>query len=88
MDILTYNWFPHSSQRQKPLKQIYNINTVREILVFFKLAGCQLSQLYSNWLELQTHFNIAKNTEKCYNAHVLFDMFNEDNEDINYAYFC
>lgn len=30
------------------------------------------------WLELKTHFELAKATERCYTAKVLSDMLNDD----------
>lgn len=42
----------------------------------FKYYKCfsNSDQEFCQWLELKTHFNIGKHSEKCYSAHVLYDI--------------
>lgn len=36
-----------------------------------------VSRILNQWLELKTHFGIAKNFEKCHMAESLFDLYDE-----------
>lgn len=90
----TFNWFSNSTHRQKSYKQFYNlINEGEDPLKITSISATRwlsiesaVSKIYSQWLELKkTHFCIAKDTEKCYTAQILYEMYNDE---INYAYLC
>lgn len=42
-----------------------------------------VARIYTQWLELKTHFNMAKLKERCYTAELLHGMYSDD---VNYAY--
>jgi len=42
-----------------------------------------VSHIINQWVGLKTLFSIARNKEKCYNAEILYQMYNDNN---NYAY--
>lgn len=87
----TYNWFNKSAYRQNTYKKVYNLlNEGHDPLKI--VQSCQtcwlsiesaVSRIYDQWLELKTHFNIVKLSDKCYTAELLYQMYNDD---INFAY--
>jgi hypothetical protein len=89
----TYNWFAHSSLRQQAYKQFFNlINEGENPLKITQSCATRwlsietaVSRIFNQWLELKTHFGIAREKEKCYTAQILYDMYNDDS---NYAYLC
>lgn len=42
-----------------------------------------VSRILEQWLELKTHFDIIRNSEKCYTAENLYQMYNDN---INYIF--
>lgn len=42
-----------------------------------------VSRIVEQWLELKTHFEIARSGERCYNAEILYAMYSDD---VNLAY--
>lgn len=89
----TYDWFSRSSMRQSPYKELYKtINDGKEPLKI--VQACQtrwlsiesaVSRIYSQWLELKTHFATTKVNERCFTAETLHSMYANE---INYAYIC
>jgi len=87
----TYNWFAHSTLRQAEYKNLYKvINDNHSPLKIVKACNTRwlsietaVSSIIKQWVELKTLFNIARNKEKCYNAKILFQMYNDNN---NFAY--
>lgn len=87
----TYNWFSRSSTRQLAYKQLYNlINDDHDPLKI--VQSCQtrwlsiataVERIHNQWLELKTHFGIARTSEKCFTAEMLYSMFKDE---INLAY--
>lgn len=90
----TYDWFSKSSQRQMQYKNLYNtINEGQDPLKIVQACATRwlsiesaVSRIHTQWLELKTHFQIAKlSNEKCYTAELLHQMYCDD---FNYAYIC
>lgn len=87
----TYDWFARSSSRQVIYKELYkSINDGQKPLKI--VQACQtrwlsiesaVSRIYTQWLELKTHFSIAKLHERCHTSELLHSMYAND---INYAY--
>ncbi|XP_061728457.1 uncharacterized protein LOC133533482 [Cydia pomonella] len=87
----TYDWFSRSSSRQAAYKELYKlINDGHDPLKI--VQSCQtrwlsvesaVARIYTQWLELKTHFNMAKLNERCYTAELLHAMYSDD---VNYAY--
>lgn len=83
----TFDWFSHSTQRQKSYKQIYNlINDGKNPLKITSVCATRwlsietsVAQIHSQWLELQTHFRLSKDIEKCFTAQILYEMYSDDN---------
>lgn len=42
-----------------------------------------VSRIVEQWLELKTHFEIARSSERCHNAEMLYAMYSDD---VNLAY--
>lgn len=74
-----YNWFSRSASRQAKYKELYiTINDGKNPLKIVQSSQTRwlsiesaVSRIYNQWLELKTHFSIAKLDEKCYTAEVL-----------------
>lgn len=87
----TYDWFSRSSSRQAAYKELYKlINDGHDPLKI--VQSCQtrwlsvesaVARIHTQWLELKTHFNLAKLNERCYTAELLHAMYSDD---VNYAY--
>ncbi|XP_050509986.1 uncharacterized protein LOC126886893 [Diabrotica virgifera virgifera] len=87
----TYDWFSRSSSRQSLYKKLYEtINDGQKPLKI--VQACQtrwlsiesaVSRIYTQWLELKTHFSIAKVHERCHTAELLHSMYANE---MNYAY--
>ena len=81
----TYNWFARSSSRQVTYKKIYNLinddhdpmKIVQACETRWLSIATAVERIYSQWLELKTHFDMARTTEKCYTAEMLSSMFND-----------
>lgn len=82
----TYNWFARSSSRQVTYKKIYNLinddhdpmKIVQACETRWLSIATAVERIYSQWLELKTHFDIVRTREKCYTAEMLFSMFSDD----------
>jgi hypothetical protein len=89
----TYDWFARSSIRQLAYKTLYQtINEGQDPLKIVQACATRwlsvesaVSRIHSQWLELKTHFDIARQNEKCYSAELLFQMYNDN---FNYAFIC
>lgn len=87
----TYDWFSRSSSRQATYKELFKlINDGHEPLKI--VQSCQtrwlsiesaVARIYTQWLELKTHFHLAKLKERCYTAELLHGLYSDD---VNYAY--
>ncbi|CAH1986939.1 unnamed protein product [Acanthoscelides obtectus] len=91
----TYNWFQHSSSRQIKYRQLYVYNTINEGNDPLKITGMSatrwlsiesaVTRIFDQWVELKTHFSIVKDSDKCYTAQMLYEMYKDDT---NYAFIC
>ena len=82
----TYSWFSHSATRQIAYKQIYQ--TINDSKVPLKIVNTldtrwlsiepAISRILNQWLELKTHFEVARLTDKCYKAEVLYNMCRDE----------
>lgn len=90
----TYDWFSKSSLRQCQYKELYKtINDGAEPLKIVQACATRwlsiepaISRIYAQWVELKSHFQIAKlSNEKCYTADLLHQMYSDE---FNFAYIC
>ncbi|XP_044595618.1 uncharacterized protein LOC123272703 isoform X2 [Cotesia glomerata] len=87
----TYNWFSNSSQRQTEYKDLYAainddqnpLKMVRSCQTRWLSIESAVSRIFSQWLELKTHFSIARTRDKSYKAELLYKNYEDD---MNYAY--
>lgn len=87
----TYSWFNKSSARQAAYRQILQLmNDNHDPLKIVRSSNTRwlsietaVSRILDQWLELKTHFSIAKLNDKCYTAELLHQMFSDD---VNYAF--
>lgn len=87
----TYNWFAHSTLRQVEYKNLYKaINDNHNPLKIVKSCNTRwlsietaVNRILKQWVELKTLFGIARHKDKCYNAEILYQMYNDNN---NFAY--
>ncbi|XP_045104381.1 uncharacterized protein LOC123499914 [Portunus trituberculatus] len=87
----TYNWFSHSAIRQARYKEIFSlINDGQAPLKLIHLSQTRwlsvesaIVRILQQWLELKTHFGMARHGEKCYTAEILYGMFCDKE---NYAF--
>lgn len=81
-----FNWFAHSPKRQQEYHAVFAaINSGDRPKKLVGLSGTRwlsiagaIRTVLNQWVELKTHFEFAKTTERCYTAKVLSDMFNDD----------
>lgn len=79
----TYNWFKYSSLRLSKYKEIYNlINVDSNFSKFVQLSKTRWLSRYraveiflSNYLELQTFFELNADKERCHTAKLLCEEF-------------
>lgn len=84
----TYNWFSKSSNRQNAYRNLYlTINDEEPLKITQACATRWLSvetavkRILDQWIELKLHFGITRNTEKCYSAETLYNLYtNPTNE--------
>lgn len=79
----TYNWFSSSSSRQEQYKIVYQaINDGHDPLKIVK--ACQtrwlsvetaVTRILDQWLELETHFKLARTADRCFTANQLYEIF-------------
>lgn len=81
----TYNWFGHSSKRQMLYKTLYEtLNDGKCPLQIPRVCDTRwislepaVTRILAQWEELRMHFNIARSSEKCYSAEMLFNMYSD-----------
>lgn len=79
----TYNWFSNSATRQARYKEIFSLmNDGQAPLKLIHLSQTRwlsvesaVVRILQQWLELKTHFGMARHGEKCYTAEILYGMF-------------
>lgn len=78
----TYKWFSQSSVRQISYNQLFLAINNKEPLKILNSCATRwlsiepaISRILSQWIELQTHFQIASVNERCYTAQLLSDMY-------------
>ncbi|KAH7957122.1 hypothetical protein HPB52_015559 [Rhipicephalus sanguineus] len=79
----TYNWFARFPARQMAYKKLYGLmNDGDEPLKIVQACRTRwlsleiaVSRIVDQWTELKAHFEIARRTEKCYAAEVLYGMY-------------
>lgn len=79
----TYNWFSFSSSRQIAYKAIYTtLNNGALPLKIMAPSGTRwlsvhqcVERILCQWDELKLHFQLAKSSEKCYTADLLYQMY-------------
>lgn len=87
----TYNWFSHSTLRRNFYLNVYrSINDGHDPLKIVQSCSTRwlsiesaVVRIVDQWLELKTHFRMVRITEKCYNAELLHQNYNDD---FNLAY--
>lgn len=87
----SYNWFSRSSSRQLYYRQIFSIlNDGEEPLKIPQACDTRwlsiqpaVCRIIDQWLELKTHFEIVRLSEKCYTAEMLYSLFRDE---LNLAY--
>ena len=82
----THKWFSHSSTRQNQYKILYQ--TLNDGISPLKIPkDCQtrwlsiqpaVQRILEQWLELKTHFEVSRLSEKCYTAEVLYGMYSDE----------
>ncbi|KAH9364077.1 hypothetical protein HPB48_001726 [Haemaphysalis longicornis] len=90
----TYNWFARSPARQIAYKKLYGLmNDGDEPLEIVQACRTRwlsleiaVSRIVDQWTELKAHFEMARRTEKCYWAKVLYGMY-ENQINLGYLLF-
>lgn len=90
----TYNWFSHSSLRQKAYADLYKlINDNKAPLKILPLSETRwlaieraLGRILDQWVELQTHFEMARRKEGCYVAEMLYNNYKDPANQVYLAY--
>jgi hypothetical protein len=87
-----YTWFNHSSVRRIEYKRLYDLlnNGEKSFHNFVQLCSTRwlcrynvINVLLEHYEELQTHFKVVINKEKCYTARMLNEMLHDEK---NYLY--
>ncbi|MGH0185287.1 UNVERIFIED_CONTAM: hypothetical protein FKN15_017618 [Acipenser sinensis] len=81
----TYSWFSHSTQRQKKYRDLYaTINAGEAPLKILQLSDTRwlaisqcVDRVLSQYEELKLHFQLTKDTERNYNAELLYQMYSD-----------
>lgn len=87
----TYNWFARSSSRQQAYKDLYQLindghnphKIVQACQTRWMSIASAVKVICDQWLELKTHFEIARRSESCYASEMLYEMYCDD---FNYVY--
>ncbi|KAL0830039.1 hypothetical protein ABMA28_003497 [Loxostege sticticalis] len=87
----TYNWFSHSSKRQLYYKELYKtMNCGSEPLKIPRLCNTRwisiepaVVRILDQWEELKLLFQVARSSEQCYMAEMLYNMYNDP---VNHLY--
>ncbi|CAG4969372.1 unnamed protein product [Parnassius apollo] len=85
----TYNWFSISPKRRDEYKALFQtINCGDEPLKILKVCDTRwlsiepaVLRILAQWNELKLHFSLAR--EKCYTAGLLWEMYNDEGENID-----
>lgn len=70
----TYNWFSYSSKRQLVYKRLYEKMNDGKTPLSMEPA---VTRILNQWDVLRSHFELVRNTEKCYAAELLFNMYSD-----------
>lgn len=81
----TYSWFGHSSKRQMLYKTLYEtLNDGRRPFQIPRVCDTRwislepaVTRILAQWEELRMHFDLARSSEKCYSAEMLFNMYSD-----------
>lgn len=81
----TYNWFSRSSVRQARYNKLYNFindnhnpkKIIQSCSTRWLSISSAVNRILEQFYELRTHFNIVMNSEHCYTAEVLANMYND-----------
>ncbi|KAG0442539.1 hypothetical protein HPB47_015668, partial [Ixodes persulcatus] len=87
----TWNTLSARPSRQLAYQRLYNaINELEDSLKTVQACSTRwlsieraVSRIVEQWLELKTHFEMARSSERCYDAEMLHAMYVDD---INWAY--
>lgn len=90
----TYNWFSKSANRQTNYKHLFSaINDGAEPKKIVRACSTRwlsievaIKRILEQYVELKTHFEITRISEKCYAAEILYQMF-KDNTNLVYLLF-
>lgn len=82
----TYNWFSQSSARKYQYDKLYKtLNEGKEPKKIVQAANTRwlliesaLSSILDQYVELKSHFEITRISEKCYNAELLYNMYKDE----------
>lgn len=86
MIVETHKWFSHSPVRQIQYKNLFQ--TLNSGSLPLKIPrDCQtrwlsiqpaVQRILEQWLELKTHFQVTRLSEKCYTAEILYEMYSDE----------
>lgn len=90
----TYNWFSRSTTRRDNYEKLYKIiNDGHDPLKVVQSSNTRwlsietaVKRIIDQWLELELHFGIVKNSEKCFIAEQLYQIY-KDKSNLCYLYF-
>lgn len=82
----TYNWFSRSSIRKYNYNNLYKtLNNGKKPKKIVQAANTRwlsielaISSILDQYLELKTHFEMVRISEKCYNAELLHNMYKDE----------
>nr|CAI5822120.1 unnamed protein product [Callosobruchus analis] len=78
----TYNWFSRSSLRRNNYRQLYQTlndgKDPKKLCSLVAIIECVISSILGQYVELKTHFQIVRTSEKCYNAEILYNMYKDE----------
>lgn len=92
----THNWFKLSAKRQADYKALYEtLNFGEEPLKILRVCNTRwlsiepaVSRILSQWNELKLHFQIMRTRENCYQAELLYNMYNDERNKIYLQFLC
>lgn len=80
-----YNWFSCSPKRREQYRRIYSAINDCDPLKLISIANTRwlsvaaaVNRIIDQWSELRLHFGLVQNTERCYTARLLHEMFEDD----------
>ena len=82
----SHNWFSNSSVRQQQYCNLYKAlnDSSTSLKISLKVQTRWLSiqvaveRIVNQWLEVKTHFQITRQSEKCFTSEMLFEMYNDE----------